>query len=260
MTKSFLFDLAQNQLLLGDMFKVLEKVPDASFDLVVTDPPFYVMNKKNLRFKNRTDIVQSVAFDQFNSYEEFLAFTKRWMTLTVQKMKENASIYVFFGAQYISDLMRIGLDLGLTYKGILVWHKTNPAPKIRKSGYLSSTELILFLIKGKPTFNFLGQNKMHNFMETSIVMSPERLKDTTILRKGRHPTLHPTQKSLKVIKHLITVSSNKSDSVLDPFAGTGTTNAACKELDRFCLGIECNAKYVNAAQDRVDQVTPSPLE
>jgi site-specific DNA-methyltransferase (adenine-specific)/modification methylase len=260
MTKTPPFDLAQNQLLLGDMFTILEQVPDGSFDLVVTDPPFFVMNKKNLKFKNRTDIIQSAAFDtDFQTYEEFLAFTKKWMTLTVQKMKENASIYVFFGAQYISDLLRIGLDLELTYKGILVWHKTNPAPKIRKSGYLSSTELILFLTRGKPTFNFLGQKKMHNFFETSIVMSPERLKDTTILRKGRHPTLHPTQKPLKVIKHLITVSSNISDSVLDPFAGTGTTNAACKELDRFCLGIECNAKYVDAAQERVDQVTPSPL-
>ena len=101
---------------------------------------------------------------------------------------------------------------------------------------------------------------MHNFIETSIVMSPERLKDSTILKKGRHPTLHPTQKSLKVIKHLITVSSNVFDTVLDPFTGTGTTNAACKELHRFCLGIESNAKYVDAAQERLDFITPSPLE
>jgi len=251
MTKNPLFDLTQNQLLLGDMFEVLDHVPDASIDLVVTDPPFFIMNKKNLKFKNRADIVQSASFDQFHSYEEFLSFTRKWMTLTVQKMKENSSIYVFFGGQYISDLMRIGLDLGLSYKGILVWHKTNPAPKIRKSGYLSSTELMLFLTKGKPTFNFLGQKKMHNFIETSIVMSPERLKDSTVLKKGRHPTLHPTQKSLKVIKHLITVSSNIYDIVLDPFTGTGTTNVACKELHRYCLGIESNAKYVNAAQERM---------
>ena len=166
-----------NQVILGDCFEILKTIPNHSFDLLITDPPFFVMNKKNIKFKHRADIVQNAEFDGFSSYESFLDFTRSWLTAVFPKLKPNAALYIFFGAQYITDLYRICLDLGFTYKGIQVWHKTNPAPKIRKSGYLSSTELILFMQQGSPTFNFLGQNAMHNFIQTPICMRPERLKD-----------------------------------------------------------------------------------
>lgn len=250
------FDLKSNQIILGDMFSLCNDFPDNSVDLVITDPPFYIMNKKNLKFKNRTDIIQNANFDSFNSYSDFLDFTQKWMALVYTKMKENSSAYIFFGAQYISDLLRICENLNMQYKGILVWHKTNPVPKIRKSGFLSSTELLLFMVKGKPTFNFLGQNKMHNFIETPIVQRPERLVDYSIQKRGKHPTLHPTQKPLKLLEHLITISSNENDVVFDPFAGTGTINVACKKLLRNCVSFEINPKYFEAAQKRLMESKP----
>ena len=210
------------------------------------------MNKKNIKFKHRADIIQSAAFDGFSSYGEFLDFTKQWVSLVQENLKKDSSLYIFFGAQYISDLYHICMDLGFTYKGIIVWHKTNPAPKIRKSGYLSSTELILFLQQGDPTFNFLGQNEMHNFIETPLCMGNERLRAKKKNRKGKYPTLHPTQKPEKVVSKFIQVSSSPSDWVLDPFVGTGTINKVCQDLDRNCLGIDSNPDYVNAARDRLE--------
>ncbi len=246
----------RNQLLLGDSLTLLSELPDQFFDLIITDPPFYVLNKQNIKFKHRTDIVQSAAFDGFASYETFLTFTREWVTQVHQKMKTDSSMYIFFAAQYITDLYRICMDLGLTYKGIIVWHKTNPAPKIRKNGFLSSTELILFLQQGRPPLNFLGQNKMHNFIETPICMRPERLVDSSITKKGKHPTLHPTQKPEKLIQHLLQVSSNPGDWILDPFTGTGTTNVACQALDRCCVGIDSNAKFIQAARERLSRKSP----
>ena len=244
-----------NQILLGDCLKILNTIPDHFFDLVVTDPPFYVMNKPNIKFKHRTDIIQTAKFDGFASYDEFINFTQTWVSLVQQKMKPDASMYIFFGAQYISDLYRYCLSLGFKYKGIIVWHKTNPAPKIRKTGYLSSTEQILFVTQGKPTFNFLGQNAMHNFIQTPICMRPERIKDLSITKRNKHPTLHPTQKPEAVIKKLVQVSSDPGSRILDPFTGTGTTNKVCLDLNRLCVGIESNPKYVSAAVDRLNMHT-----
>ncbi|MHA1647110.1 MAG: DNA-methyltransferase [Promethearchaeota archaeon] len=244
----------RNQILQGDCFEILADIPDQTFDLVITDPPFYILNKPNIKFKHRTDIVQNTKFDQFGSYQEFLTFTERWVGLVERKMKLNSSIYIFFGAQNISDLLRICEKLGMTYKGIIIWHKTNPAPKIRKNGYLSSTELILFMTKGKPDFNFLGQKAMHNFIETPICMRPERLKEKKPNKKGKFPTLHPTQKPLALIEKLIQVSSNPEQIILDPFVGTGTTNVACAKLDRYCIGIERDVKYVKYALERLESV------
>ncbi len=245
--------LESNQILLGNCLSLLDEIPPNSVDLVITDPPFYVMNKSNLKFKNRADIIQNAKFDHFETFEEFMNFTSSWLEAVIPKMKDNSSLYVFFGAQYISDLLRACERLNMKYKGILIWHKTNPVPKIRKSGYLSSTELILFMVKGKPTFNFLGQNEMHNMIETPICQRPERLIGNSLNKKGKYPTLHPTQKPLKLIEKLVRISSNQNDVVLDPFAGTGTVNIACKNLSRYCTGMELNPKYHQAAQDRLNR-------
>ena len=244
-----------NKIFQGDCLKILSELPDDLFDLIITDPPFNVMNKEDLKFNHRTDIKQGVEFDQFSSYEDYLIFTENWMKIVVAKMKPDSSLYVFFAIQYITDLMKICLKYGLKYKGVLIWHKTNPAPKIRKSGYVSSTESILFMVKGKPTFNFLGQNKMHNLIETSICMGKERLKDKTKKTKnGKGVTLHPTQKPLDLYKHFIMVSSNANDLVCDPFVGTGTANIACKILNRYCIGIELDDNYALHAQERLNKI------
>ncbi len=249
------FKLKSHQIVNGNALDILQSFPKNTIDLVITDPPFYLLNKKNLKFKNRANIVQNTEFDDFQSYEDFMKFTQRWCSLISSIVKPNSSVYIFFGAQYISDLMRIYLELGFKYKGIIVWHKTNPVPKIRKSGYLSSTELILYMTKGDPHFNFLGQNKMHNFIETPLCMRPERLRDEspTINKDRKFPSLHPTQKPMKVIEKLIKVSSIPGDIILDPFTGTGTTNVVAKKLGRYSIGIEANEKYYNAAKKRLDE-------
>ncbi|WP_457559079.1 DNA-methyltransferase [Candidatus Harpocratesius sp.] len=247
------FNLQKNQILLGNALEIIPKFPNKSIDLVVTDPPFYIMTKSNIKFKHRADIIQNAHFDHFQTYDEFLEFTDSWIKSLEPKLKDNASMYIFFGAQYISDLIRITEKYGFRYKGILVWHKTNPAPKIRKSGYLSSTELILFIVKGNPTFNFLGQKKMHNLIETPICQRPERLLNCEPNSKGKFKTLHPTQKPEKLIKKLIIVSSNPNQIVCDPFAGTGTVNIVCKKLERYCIGIEINKKFYQAAFNRLKE-------
>lgn len=241
-----------NKIIQGDCLKILPNLPDNLIDLVITDPPFNVLNKVDLKFNHRTDIKQGVEFDYFSSYADYLQFTENWINIIVKKMNPNSSLYVFFAIQYITDLMNICLKNGLKYKGILIWHKTNPAPKIRKSGYVSSTESILFMIKGNPIFNFLGQKKMHNLIETSICMGNERLKDRNKrTKKGNYSTLHPTQKPLDLYKHFINISSKENNLICDPFVGTGTANVACKELNRYCIGIELNKYYAQYAIDRL---------
>lgn len=244
-----------NKIFQGDCLKILADLPDNLIDLVITDPPFNVMNKEDLKFNHRTDITQGVEFDQFSSYEDYLQFIDNWIKLIVQKMRSNSSLYVFFAIQYLTDLMKLCLKYGLKYKGVLVWHKTNPAPKIRKSGYVSSTESILFMVKGKPTFNFLGQNKMHNLIEMPICMGKERLKNKNEKnKKGKYATLHPTQKPLELFKHFILVSSNINDLVCDPFVGTGTANIACRMLNRYCIGIELDKNYASHAIERLNKI------
>lgn len=64
---------------------------------------------------------------------------------------------------------------------------------------------------------------------------------------------HPTQKPIKLLKHLIRAYTDKKDTVLDFTMGSGSTAVACIQLKRNFIGIEKEEKYYNIAQQRVNE-------
>ena len=70
---------------------------------------------------------------------------------------------------------------------------------------------------------------------------------------------HPTVKNLELMKYLIKLITPKGGTVFDPFAGSGTTLIAAKELGFSSVGVELSEEYCKIIQDRITAVT-SPLE
>lgn len=66
---------------------------------------------------------------------------------------------------------------------------------------------------------------------------------------------HPTIKPLQIIQNFVINSSQKGDTVLDCFMGSGTTGVACKNTNRNFIGIEIDDKYFETAQKRIEEVT-----
>ncbi len=85
---------------------------------------------------------------------------------------------------------------------------------------------------------------MHNFIESSICMGEERVKNPN----------HPTQKPVRVLKHIIKIASNPNDLVFDPFMGVGSMGIAALELKRRFLGIEIDREYFKAANRRLKNI------
>jgi site-specific DNA-methyltransferase (adenine-specific)/modification methylase len=129
-----------------------------------------------------------------------------------------------------------------------VWHKTNPVPKFRKAGFLNSCELIVCMWNKGHTWNFGKQSEMHNFFESAICMSPERLKEPH----------HPTQKPVKVLSHLLKIATNEGDVILDPFMGVGSTGVAALMNDRRFIGIELEKTYYQASVKRLSELGGLP--
>lgn len=65
--------------------------------------------------------------------------------------------------------------------------------------------------------------------------------------------LHPTQKPLTLMNYLVRTYSNQSDTVYDPFMGSGTTAKACKDLRRNYIGSEISKEYCEIAEKRLKQ-------
>ena len=63
---------------------------------------------------------------------------------------------------------------------------------------------------------------------------------------------HPTQKPLRVLRHLIKIGSSEGDLVFDPFMGVGSTGVAALELGRSFLGFEVAEAYFQAAEKRLE--------
>lgn len=77
----------------------------------------------------------------------------------------------------------------------------------------------------------------------------------TQMRKNNHPTVKP----IALMEYLINMVTREGQTVLDPFAGSGTTLIAAKKLGRKYIGIELEPEYVKIAEARLRGVTPSML-
>ena len=235
---------------LGDCLEIMKKLEPESIDLVLTDPPYNVP-KTTIKFKNRKDISSDVGnWDYFNSNNDYIEFTKQWVELTVKLLKPSGNILTFSKLENIGDIKRIYESFGIYHKSAVIWHKTNPAPQIRKVNFISSCEAINWGVKDynkkekRFTFNFKTQKEMHNFIETPRCMGKER-------------TAHPTQKPEKLITHFIEIFSNPNDVILDPFAGSGTAAVVAMHLGRNSISIEKDKAYYKIMQDRLSLLKSS---
>lgn len=123
---------------------------------------------------------------------------------------------------------------------LLVWYKTNPLPTCNNK-YLSDLEYCVFA--REPNLPLFGtyETKSKVFMSSANVEDKEQYG-------------HPTIKPLERLKHFIINSSKKGDIVFDPFAGSGSTLVAAKQLDRRYLGFEIEPKWHKVAFDRLNGI------
>ena len=232
-----------NKIYCMDALEFLKTIPDNSVDLVVTDPPYNVSQKQDLKINGRIIKKNFGDWDFGFNPAPILAELRR-------VLKPTGQIYVFCGTEQIPIYMQEFIEKWY-FRNLLVWYKTNPPPRLSKTNYVFANEYIVYAIKekGKPslsTFNFSSQTTMHNTFISGSLQGKERLK------AENGTAIHPTQKPLAILKKLISTSSKEGDIILDPFMGIGSTAVACKELKRKYIGCELNSKYVAWASKRIN--------
>lgn len=231
----------------NDCLNVLKDIPNDSIDLVFTDPP-YNLKKSHNRGENhikdiRSNYVIGTKWDELTK-EEYYSLIDKVFKECSRIAHKGTSMFMFVGDVTIDRIRELGEQNGWYFKTSGVWHKTNPIPVNMNLHFLSSLEFWVYFTYKKKTGTFNNDGKpIHNFIETSVTPMSEK-------RHGKHPT----QKPLSVTKELISILSNKGDTVLDPFMGTGTTGVACQLLGREFIGIEKESEYFEIAKNRLLEV------
>lgn len=113
--------------------------------------------------------------------------------------------------------------------------------KITKNTKLNS-EIPIFCKNAKWTFN---KPKEIPYLRSSF---------TTSVVSGNERTIHPTQKSLELMRQLIKIHTNENEIILDMFLGSGTTGVASLLENRKFIGIELSKEYFDIAKARIEDI------
>jgi len=230
---------------LGDSVSLIKELASQSVDLILTDPPYNLSGYStgNIELSWHKTINNDLAIWDRNSFEP-----KDWVDEFKRVLKPTGNIFAFTSYNLMGKWHQ-AFDPEFDTFQYMVWHKTNPVPKIYKAGFLNSCELIICVWNKGHTWNFTRQKEMHNFIQSSICMGRERTKIPP----------HPTQKPIKVLEHIIKIATNKGDVVLDPFMGVGSTGVASVGLGRKFIGFEIEEEYYHAAVKRIENIQSKML-
>jgi site-specific DNA-methyltransferase (adenine-specific) len=235
------------KLLHGDCYELLDTLPSDSVDLVATDPPYDLENHGhgNTCLTHISKIADGLRHIE-NSYDIPLFLEK------IGRVLRKYNAFIFCSNSQISELMSWGEQRGFITT-LLIWHKTNAVP-FANGVWRPDVEFIVHIRERKATFN--GDATL----KTRVDSIP-----TVVSKWG-----HPTEKPLRLLRKYITIGSNEGDTVLDPFAGTGTAGAGALGLKRDFIGMELypkphepisenNPDYFGILQRRIATVTPEPI-
>jgi len=206
-----------NRILQGDCTKVLGDLPNASVDLVVTDPPYLV------GYKDRTG--RTIRNDRDPAWV-LPAFAE-----IARVMKPGSLMLSFYGWQSVDLFMTAWRTAGLRPVGHLVARKP----------YASSTR-------------YFGHCHEQAYLLAKGSASPphaaQRLSDVQDWRYtgNKH---HPTEKPVSLLTKIIEAFCPAGGLVLDPFAGSGSTCVAAMQTGREFIGIELDPAYHAAATARL---------
>ena len=245
-----------NKIINGDCLKELKKIPDKTFDLVFADPPYNMqIGEKLIRPDSSKVNGVNDKWDQFNSFKHYDEFCKSWLTECKRILKDNGSIWVI-GSYH--NIFRLGYhlqNLGYWLLNDVIWRKNNPMPNFRGTRFTNAHETLIWASKTKKskyTFNYQSLKCLNDDLQMRsdwtlpICNGKERLK-----KNGKK--IHSTQKPEALLHRIILATTNKGDTVFDPFLGTGTTAVVSKKLGRNYYGIEKDKKYFVSAKERINK-------
>ncbi|MFN3172017.1 MAG: site-specific DNA-methyltransferase [Hyphomicrobiales bacterium] len=253
----------RNQVTVGDSIALMEKLPAGSVDVVFADPPYNLQLQGALQRPDQSDVdAVDDAWDQFDSFASYDAFTSAWLLAARRVLKPNGTLWVI-GSYH--NIFRVGTTLqniGYWVLNDVVWRKTNPMPNFKGRRFANAHETLIWAARSeagkKYTFNYDALKaanedvQMRSDWTLPICTGGERLKD------GDGNKVHPTQKPEALLARVLLASTKPGDVVLDPFFGTGTTGAVAKKLGRDFIGFEREHAYADAARARIESVEPVP--
>lgn len=210
-------------LMKGDCLERMKEISSGSVDMVLTDPP-YGMNLKPQRSSGKFHGVSIKNDDALDWCDSFFSECYR-------VTKGNSASMFFCSHHCVSEFIQSAKKTGYEIKNLMVWDKGHFGIG---GNWRPCHELILLCVKGR------------------FVTHSNNLKTIINFKKVHHSkAIHPTEKPVNLLEHLIAEPDYDPVVILDPFMGSGSTGVAASNLGRKFIGIEMDDHYFEVAKGRI---------
>ena len=253
----------KNSIYFGDNLPILEQLQDASVDLIYIDPPF---NTGKRRRRNQIEPMRSPTGNETerrtygeikvrgrsfaDMFDDYLAFLEPRLVEAHRVLAQHGTLYLhidyrevhyckllldaIFGRECFLNEVIWAYDYGGRTK------RRWPPKHDNILVYVKDPNLYTFSAEEVERIPYMAPSRQGPARVASGKLPTDTWWHTIVHTNGKEKTDYPTQKPLGVLKRIVAASSRPGDLVLDFFAGSGTTGAACLALGRRFLLIDDN--------------------
>ncbi len=266
----------------------MEEVLSESVDIIITSPPYY--NIKDYSKNGYQNMQHSEISDNdiggLNNYNEYIASLLLVWKECYRVLKPNGKLCINvplmpilkkeLNTHYNRHIFDIQSDIqhsilnntNLFLLDIYIWNRTNSSKKLMFGSYpyprnfyaQNTTEFITVYVKdGKPVNNIPSDiRECSKLSQDEWIEYTKQIWNIPVPNKndvayGRHPAIMPEEIPYRLIK----LFSFIGDTVLDPFAGSGTTLKVAMYLDRNFIGYELYSNYQDVIMEKIYDTKPS---
>ena len=239
----------------------MKDIPNNSLHLMITSPPYNV----------------SKEYDNDLSLNEYLSLLKNCFTETYRVLVDGGRACINIAnigrkpyiplSDYVSKIM---IEIGFNMRGEIIWNKSAGAGISTAWGSFQSAsnpilrdvhEYILIFSKG----NYKRErDKEEKELRKDNITKEEFIEWTksvwTMNTESAKRIGHPAPFPEELPNRLIKLFSFTNDIVIDPFMGSGTTAIAAIKNNRNFVGYEINEKYINLANNRIENLKEKTSE
>ena len=269
------------EIIKGDCLQSLKKLEDQSINTCVTSPPYWGL-------RNYNDEEKQLGME--DTIEKFVENLVKVFREVKRVLREDGTVWLNLGDTYLQNKQLVGIPwrvaLALQQDGWylrqdIIWHKPNPMPENIKDRCTKAHEYI-FLLSKRPKYFFdnevikedcVGKDERkwadsyekagsikQGETNANIKRTKRYSKDDSFKRnkrsvwtvttkpfKGAHFATFP----MDLIEPCVLAGCPVGGTVLDPFAGSGTTGIVAASNDRDAILLELNEDYIKLALDRM---------
>ncbi len=243
------------KILKEDCLEWLSKYSERNIHLTFVDPPF--RQGKDYRF-----------FDDNLPEEKYWDWLEEILSVIYEITVEGGAVYFMQREKNTENVLRILRETGWAFQNLIIWKKkTSAVPS--EFRYSKQYQIIAFVTKG-------GKPRVFNKLRVDLPIPPgykyKRLNGVYItdvwddireltsgyfagdeaIRDAKGNRVHTQQSPVALLLRIVLTSTLPGDTVLDPFAGTGTTLVVAHQLKRNSIGIEIDPEYVKIIEDRLN--------